>query len=195
MAAPIEDPLFLKLLMAAIGPILTVLLAWAVGQRLAAHWAVRQKIRESSIAAANEFYRYYGEFFAIWKLWNYYLKERDQSEFPEHTRWQFLERAAAAEAGIETTMVKVATERVLGHADIRAMGEFRQLYQCLRESIRDDRKLDWYSADHPEYLRFKKGSCHLASLIASIDHSKLPTVKAACDALIDITSNSWELPK
>jgi hypothetical protein len=192
MPTPIGESVYFKLFVAALGPILTVLLAWAVSQRLAAYWAIRQKVRESAIAAANEFYRHYGEFFAIWKLWNYYLEQHEEGVIPEHTRWDLLQRAASAEAGIETTMVKVATERVLEDKDIEALGKFRQRYQSLRESIRDNRKLDWSQSDHPEYLAFKDCSCHLASLIASIDHGRRPSAQAARNTLRRITSNVWE---
>ena len=54
-----------------------VALAWAVGNRLSAKWGLWQKRREQAHAAANDFYRLYGEFFAVWKLWNYSLRQAD----------------------------------------------------------------------------------------------------------------------
>ena len=84
---------------ALLGPAATVLLAWAVGNRLSARWAMRQKRREETRVAANEFYRLYGEFFAVWKLWNYSLDDTDYSDKTAQ-RWELLKRAAAAEAGV-----------------------------------------------------------------------------------------------
>ena len=43
---------------------------WLIGNRLALTWAIRQKRKELELATAERFYQQYGEFFAIWKLWN-----------------------------------------------------------------------------------------------------------------------------
>lgn len=49
----------------------TLGLTWIVGARFTTAWNIRQKKKESDLAAAQEFYRLYREFFANWKLWNY----------------------------------------------------------------------------------------------------------------------------
>ncbi len=51
--------------------VVTLLLGWLVGVRITAAWTLRQKRRELELSAAHELYRLYGEFFAVWKLWNY----------------------------------------------------------------------------------------------------------------------------
>jgi hypothetical protein len=43
------DPVLIRILIAAIGPAVTVLLAWLVGHKLSAKWAERQKSRELAI--------------------------------------------------------------------------------------------------------------------------------------------------
>ena len=54
--------------------LLTIALGWFVGQRLNVRWNLRQKQRELDLTTAHDFHMLYGEFFAIWKLWNYSLK-------------------------------------------------------------------------------------------------------------------------
>jgi hypothetical protein len=56
-----NDPVLIRILIAAIGPAITVLLAWLVGHKLSAWGEERQKSRELAILAANKFYRIYGE--------------------------------------------------------------------------------------------------------------------------------------
>jgi hypothetical protein len=55
------------------------------------------------LSSLQQFSVAYGEFFAVWKLWN--RLERDVVSF-EDRRWKLLKRAAAAEATIERTLVK-----------------------------------------------------------------------------------------
>jgi len=189
------DPVLIRILIAAIGPAVTVLLAWLVGQRLSAKWAERQKSRELAILAANEFYRIYGEFFAIWKLWNSLRKSdslRKSGLGDDSNRLQLLERATKAEGSMEALLVKLSTERHLGVHDIRNIGEFRQLFQLLRPAIRTGVSLGWNNSDHPQYVAFKERACAMASIIASADRSSLPDPKTASIALLEMTSNRWE---
>ncbi len=176
---------------ALIGPVATVLLAWAVGNRLSGHWAMRQKRREETRAAANEFYRLYGEFFAVWKLWNYSLESPHDSDRIAQ-RWELLTRVAAAEAGVEALLVKLTSERTMDEADTEALGRFRQGFQALRQVIRDNRKLDWLSSEHPEYVAFKRLASHAGRLVSSLDQGETPTTAEAARALLTVTSNIWE---
>lgn len=86
----------LKALLNVIVAIITLGFGWLVGQRLTVYWAIRQKRRELELSAVNEFYKLYGEFFAVWKLWSYYLDTANsadnfrlsRSEFGLMTRYQ-----------------------------------------------------------------------------------------------------------
>lgn len=143
----------LKAVLSIIVAIITLSFGWLVGQRLTVYWAIRQKRRELELSAVNEFYRLYGEFFAVWKLWSYYLGfawADDNLRFPDVTRWELLQRASAAEGALESLFVKLSSERKLFDEDIEVLGRFRQAYQTLRESIRDNENLGWYSQNHPE---------------------------------------------
>jgi len=189
------DPVLIRILIAAIGPVVTVLLAWLVGHKLSAMWAERQKSRELAILAANEFYRIYGEFFAVWKLWNSLRKRgiaRKSGLGDDRNRLQLLERATRAEGSMEALLVKLSTERRLSVHDIRNIGEFRQLFQLLRPAIRRGVSIGWNKSDHPQYVAFKERACAMASIIASADRFSLPDPKTAGVALLAMTSNRWE---
>lgn len=190
-----DDQLKLELIRAAI-PLLTVLitlaLGWFVGKRLTVHWNIRQKRRELRLSTANQFYQLYGEFFAVWKLWNYSKYKDIAHVFPKTTRCDFLKRASAAEAGVEAILVKLASERIFSKKDIDVLGSFRQAYQSLRECIRDDEQLDWPYQEYPEYLAFKNLAEYVACMLSSDGEIKLPTAEQAGEALRQITSAHYE---
>lgn len=181
----------LDLLKVIAGPIAGILLAWAVGNRLSARWVWWQKRREQTQAAANDFYRLYGEFFATWKLWNYSLQQPEGAGW-ENRRWELLERAAAAEAGVEALLVKLASERVLNQSEMEAHGKFRQGFQTLRQMVRDRKRLDWGSSDYPQYASFKALASYTARLVSTVDQGKPPSLEDTQRALSIITSNVWE---
>lgn len=181
-----------KLIGSLVGPLLALALAWLAGHRLTAVWAERQKRREMTLVAVSEFCKLYGEFFVIWKLWNYALSERDRLKDFEERRQGLLERAAAAESSVETTMLKITTERRLSDQEIAALACFRQAYQSLRQCIGHTRKLGWANSHHPEYLAFKRGASDVTRLISTSDKRRQPTPEQSRDALRVITDNMWE---
>jgi hypothetical protein len=172
--------------------LITLGLGWVVGQRLTVNWNLRQKRRELDLSNAKEFQLLYGEFFAIWKLWNYYIRDIGAKELPGASRWELLKRACTAEAGMEAIFVRLASERNLSEEQIESLGQFRQLYQKLREGIRDNQPLRWDHSEHPEYMNFKRLGSQVAYFIVSDeDKDKLAAVKHA-NALVGITSNRHE---
>ncbi len=186
------EPMNLELLKAALSlgvAITTLVLGWFVGQKLSMRWNLRQKQREFDLIAANDFHRLYGEFFAVWKLWNYSLDTQQDNTI---TRSELLIRASVAEGCIESLLVRLSANRELSHEDVRALACFRQGYQNLREAIRDTHRLDWGSSSHPEYLAFKRLATYVALLIASDTSPASETVKNRAEVLISITSNKWE---
>jgi len=96
-----------------------------------------------------------------------------------------LDRACSAEGKLESVLVRLACERVLERSAIAVLGQFRQLYQQLRQSIRDNRPLAWDHSDHPHYLAFKSSAPKVASLIVK---QKILEAKS----LQSVTSNEWE---
>jgi hypothetical protein len=96
-------------------------------------------------------------------------------------------RACWSEAKLESTLIKLASEKPLKNEDIDTPGRFRQRYQQLREAIRDDMPLAWDSSNHPGYLEFKALAPQVAAIIAGSD-------RVGPDQLIKITSNFYDIP-
>jgi hypothetical protein len=175
-----------------LGSLLTLVVAliagWSFGNRVTYFWNERQKRREFQLSALQQFYAAYGEFFAVWKLWNPLV---DASQGSTDKGWKLHERAAAAEAIIEGTLVKLACEMDLDDSTIEELGRFRQGFQRLRESIRYGKKLPWDSSENPEYKTFKRLSIQVSSLIAG-EWKRPSSLQNAEVQLSRITSNSFE---
>lgn len=172
--------------------LLTFFLTWVVGQRIATQWAIRQKRKELQLSAANRFEIIYGEFFSIWKLWDYYCKTLKENDSSKEKYWDLLNRACIAEASVEALMVKLSSECILNIEDTTSLGKFRQAFQSLRESISKNKNLEWSSSEHPEYLTFKRLSTYIVNLLAVRDYREMPDAKQSFKALREITSNKWE---
>jgi hypothetical protein len=162
-------------------------LGWMIGKRLSVVWSRRQKEAEQDLEAARDFHALYGEFFSGWKLWNYFVRELGPEALPGASRWEILDRACQSEARLESTLIKLASEKPLKNEDIDKLGRFRQRYQQLREAIRDDVPLAWDSSNHPDYVEFKALAPQVAAIIARSD-------RVRPDQLIKITSNFYEIP-
>jgi hypothetical protein len=124
---------------------------WLVGQRLTYQWNLRQKRRESELATAQDLQRLYGEFFAVWKVWDRVASDVEPSVYRD-----LLQQAAEAEGLLERVLVKLATERRLAEADKSTLCRFRQGYQQLRRAIKSGTPLGWKGADDPRYRAFKR---------------------------------------
>ncbi|MBL9097820.1 MAG: hypothetical protein JNK07_12900 [Alphaproteobacteria bacterium] len=184
------DDIGFEILKALIGPVVAVGLAWLVGNRLSTEWALRQRRREQSLASVAEFYRLYGEFFALWKLCNYAFRDADH-ETDDATLWDLMRRSAALEANGEAILLRIASEVTLSKDDIRTLGLFRQGVQLLRQSIVKQRILGWSSSEHREYQAFKGLSVGVGSLAAKVGSVKPPSLETAQQQLRDVTHNKW----
>ena len=162
-------------------------LGWVIGKQLTVLWSRRQKQNEQDLDAARDFHALYGDFFALWKLWNYYIRDLGADALPGASRWQLLDRACKSEAKLESTVVRLASQKALTGNDIDLLGRFRQRYQQLRESIRDNVALAWDHSEHPDYLEFKTLAPQVAAIIAG-------SGRARKELLMKITSNMYEIP-
>src|SRR5262249_42640723 len=81
-AAPVCSPTGVRRDSPGAYAVVTLGLGWVVGQRLTSYWSFRQKHREIDLSVAQDFHRLYGEFFAVWKLWNYYIRDVGGSNLP-----------------------------------------------------------------------------------------------------------------
>lgn len=184
------DEMAFEMLRAVAGPIVAVGLAWLVGNRISADWVLRQKKREQSLATTAEFYRLYGEFFALWKMCNYAFRD-SKSEADTATLWDLMRRATALEASGEAILLRIASEVKLTPEDIRSLGLFRQGVQQLRQSILKRKILGWTSSQHHEYLAFKRLSVDVSKLALSVGSAKPPTPDVARVQLEAVTHNKW----
>jgi hypothetical protein len=150
----------------------TAVLGWLVGNQVSYAWDERKRRRESDLAVLASFYWNYGQFFATWKLWDVCKSEHAATALPpKDAQWTLLQRASDAEGGFESVLVKIASERKLGPRETLLLACFREGYQSLRESIREDRRLEWW-ANHDEdddgarkYRAFKALGEHVATML------------------------------
>jgi hypothetical protein len=168
---------------------LTLGAGWFVGQSITYGWAIRQKKRELLLAATNQFDAAYGEFFVAMKLWN--RLDKNDPSYSER-RWQLLQQAAHSEASAESILLKILTEMPVSRRDVDDLGRFRQAFQSLRQAIREDKKLEWFSSHHPQYVAFKQLSCRVACLLQTEQNSKAPNSSEAAANHLIATSNEWE---
>ena len=186
------DGFLAKALLSTIGPVVTLLLAALVGQRVTAYWGERQKRRELELSLANSFYVSYGEFCAIWKSWNHSLKElAGNHEALEGRREGLRDRACKAEGGLEAALLKVAAERVLTKGVQTDLGNLRQAYKVLRKRIEERGRVSYGYSDHPDYLEFKRLSTLFGVLLASRP-GRQPSPEEAHEAFREITDNRHE---
>ena len=191
---PQQDQIILELIKSGFALIL-LLITWLAGQRIIAFWDIRKKRQEFDITTATQFHQLYGEFKEISKLWKLYLNaDKHSLTFPEHTRWELLKRATAAESKAEAITVKLVTERPLTARDCEVLGLFRQSYQQLRETIRDNQPLA-FSSYGPEYNYFNDLACGVAAIISLEAPSRRQSAREAANNLrsvIEIRSNDFK---
>ena len=178
--------------------IATLLPCWFIAARLIAGWSLRRKKREFDTANAQQFHTAYMDFFAIWKLWHHYL-DHGENELPDHgeyeiphaSRWELLTRTYIAEGSIEAVFLRLSSARRLAPDTIELLGRFRQGFQTLGQSIKNNKPMPWKDPEHPDYLVFKR----LASSVAVLINGESLGPKAAdlrADAFRQITSGRWE---
>ena len=168
----------------------SLLLMTLLGHRIANYWNYRRKRRELLLSAAADFYSSYGEFYALWKMWNYHkLNNTVMKDDPRY--WEILDRVCKAEAILEGMLVRLTSERQLSDDDIQILGAWRSVYHTLRYAIEQNQPLPWYSSDNPQYFQFKSLAPKVAALILE---EKIPgSLEAGSldSPLITITSRSW----
>jgi hypothetical protein len=183
----VQDSFSSKLLLEAIKTLFSLVLlvvTWYGGQSIITYWDYRKKRNEIEISSAQRFFELYGEFKAIMRLWKVFCVNTGRAPAahaptngiviptPDETRWQLLKRAADAESGVESLILKLAAERNLTEKQMAALGLFRQAYQTLRQAIRENEWLHW-TYDCPEYVLFNNLASDFARMI-SLD--KAPTL-------------------
>jgi hypothetical protein len=168
----------------------SLLLAALLGHRIANYWTYRRKKRELLLSAATDFYSSYGEFYALWKLWNHH-KLNNTVMMDDARHWEMLGRVCKAEAILESMLVRLTSERQLSSDDIQILGAWRSVYHTLRYAIEQNQPLPWYSSDNPQYFQFKSLAPKVAALILG---EKIPgSLEAGSleSPMYTITSGAW----
>ncbi len=143
--------------------------------------------------ATERFHSHYGEFCAIWKLWNQALKElASNPDKLEECRRVLLDRATTMEAGVEATLLKVASEQLLSVLEQAELGNLRQAFQVARERIRDSQPIAYWSSENPQYVEFKRLACALGTILGSSRSRREPSPEESAKAFSEITSNKYE---
>jgi hypothetical protein len=185
------DGATMELAKIVLGPLVTALFAWLVGNRISANWALRQKHREYSLSIGTEFYQVYGEFFATWKLANYAFRH-ERPDITDGFIQDLIARAAALEARIEALLLRMASELRLEPAEARTLGLYRQAVQQLRHSIIRRQQLDFFGAGQAKYEFYKQLSVTVGDLVRELGERPRPTRERAATQMTEITSSKWE---
>src|SRR5262249_20287289 len=88
--------------------LLFLVASWVIGKKILAFWDLKKKRQELDVATVADFQRTYGEIKEIGRIWRIYATTPDKKAFPEHTKWDILQRAVSAENKIEALIVKLA---------------------------------------------------------------------------------------
>lgn len=176
-------------------------IAWFVTGRFAQRQEAAKARHQRLLAAAEELYGVYGQFFATWKAWEFARgRRRDQtSTVADEVRLPLLTQAAQVEGRYESVIVRVALEHHLDLPERTAMWSLRFALKELRSAIRDDSPLGWWRTDDPaspqehagalRYAAFKDVTAKVASILVDADTSSpLPTVADRSAALAAITA-------
>lgn len=178
--------------------IVSLAVTWLVGNSLAVRLERDKKTTEGDLAAQEQFYRLYGEFFSAWKTWNDACESSHVRNSYEDDRTDALQTVAEAEGRLEAMIVRIAASRRLSSSECDAIGAFRQGYQRLRKAIERQKRLEWDSSEHPEYLAFKGLAVKMALILTprvpglAGSRPAQPSQVEAVEALRRITSNVHE---
>lgn len=178
-------------------PLVTALVTlaggWLVSARIADRWDEIKKRREMNLAAAAEFQHLYGEFFAVWKVWNAALRYDSFRDQPPEFARTCLHRAAAIEGKLEALLAKIVVEYVLSDDEIDSLGALRQGFQMLRQSIQHTEPLQWWASGSPAYVAFKALATDMSMLLGTTRQRRpVPDAAAATNSFLRITDNGYE---
>jgi hypothetical protein len=141
---------------ALLGPIIAALLAWGIGSFITDRWDETKRRRDLDLSAVSEFYLAYGEFLGVWRLWSTCKRYGQTSKPPAYAQWLCLSRASAVESRLEALLIRTTMERSLSADQRELLACFREASQRLRESIRKNQDLNWFTRRHENSLEFRE---------------------------------------
>jgi hypothetical protein len=158
---------------AVVAALLAILAAYGFTRR----YEQRAAQRERDSAGAEEFYRAYGNLFAIWKEWDAHTDKGARKAQPADQA-AFLARVADAEGQLEAFLVRLTLERGfdVDGDEVIVLWCFRRACKVVRYSVRRNKQVPWFRApgdDPPEreaghlhYKMFKRLTVEVAAMIA-----------------------------
>jgi hypothetical protein len=190
-----------NILAGSVVAVVVAVIAWLGTDRFARRQEAAKARRDRHLAAAEELYAAYGQFFATWKAWEF---ARGRTRARKGTvsldaRQELLAQAAQVEGLYESLIVRVALEHRLSAADRTALWALRFALKELRTAIREDAPLGWWRTDDPtvpeehagalRYSAFKELTARVASIFVDADaRSSPPTAAERSTALAEITA-------
>jgi hypothetical protein len=188
-----EVPMISTVVVPLVAVVLTLAGGWFVSTRVSDYWDQIRRNRESDLAAAEEFQRLYGEFFAVWKTWDAIPEGEFGLSDPAGAAWGCLRDSAEIEGRVEALLAKISAERVRSGDDIDVLGAVRQGFQSLRGAIKKEERLPWWGSEAEPYAAFKALAVYTARLLGTPSDSKnAPSNAAATENFRGITSNRHE---
>lgn len=169
--------------------LLALLLTWLLGSWISAYWTSRQKRKEAEITAAQELYDLYGEFLAIWKLWNGIDHVGDSAE-REKRRAGLLERATLMEGRFESLLLRLTSQLWWSHEALTDLGLLRQIFQFPRSQMTRHEPIPWNYSEHPQYLAFKRTCSRIGAKLAKRSARQRTVVERSQRAFIYTTANT-----
>lgn len=160
------------------------------GQFLISRYAIQRKKREQAIELARfikerqydaleKLYRLFGVFMQLYRE----INAHDTNLADPQTRSAFFLRAAAAEAEIDATILRIGSEfAIVKKAELEnLLGNLRQSVQQWRETIREGKKLPFTYSEESNYMRFKECFARTTAYLASSIYESLEPAKVKMD--------------
>jgi hypothetical protein len=138
----------------------------------------------------RRFWQRYGEFFAIWKLWNYSFD--DLPDVRERTRRLLLEQIARTEADMEALLLQIICERRLQEDEVASIAKFRQVFQTLPKQLRKGKPLEWVNTRDAKYKALKRNAADVAHLVATMHPAQRPDADTSRKQILLVTDGRWE---
>jgi hypothetical protein len=153
-----------------------------------------RSIRQQQYEAVETLYRLFAELMALFREVNYVTKDLLAPDTQKHL---FL-RAVKAESEVDALIFRIACEFAGGKEKKleKLLGHLRQSVQLWRSTIRDGKRLPFYSSGQADYVRFKETFAGTAAFMVNQIHNRLepPEIRMgeAISILIGVFSNKYE---
>jgi len=183
--------------------VVAAILAWWLGGRYSARRAEQAAVQARDLAATEELYRAYGEFFAVWKAWTLHTDTtpgRGHVPPTPERRTELVEKAGTVEALYEAFLVRVTSERLLNPDQQAALWALRFAFKQLRYAIVQGVALPWrrsgkvIPAGAREYEAMKALMSAVARFTAAPRRAgEAPTSQQARQQLATVTGTGAEV--